>query len=371
MKNTVIVLILCSLISVTHAAVHCVSTAQEFKTALQTAGSNNEDDVIRLKSGDYYTISNTQFIYSYTENNSLEISGGWFDFNQFGCFSQTQNPMDTTLDANDQSMVLMFTYNNDYPNVSFKISNLSILNGFHNQNVGSGIQMALPNNHNGEVIIDRVYFAGNDSDINGALTITWPQTVTIKNSVFQFNKSSEGDGVVQINLRAGNNGLYFINNTMLYNSHDVQSPDASTTTGLKVNIHSMDVDGFPKAFIANNLFWYNENTDIYLPSIGTSYFYNNDLQMVKGTADFEGNNISQSPILAPQILNFTPQPGSPLIDRGLNETVLITDPPFPFDEEWSYGSSDFDGFSRVLNGRVDMGAVEAPPEIPIFEDGFE
>jgi hypothetical protein len=371
MIKTITSLLLCTVIINTQAAVHCVSTSQEFKNALQTAGSNQEDDVIRLKNGDYFTINNTQFLYSYTENNALEISGGWFDFNQLECFSQTLNPMNTTLDANDQSIVLMFTYNNDYPGVSFKISNLSILNGYHSQNVGSGIQMALPNNHNGDVIIDRVYFAGNDSDINGALTITWPKTVTIKNSVFQFNKSGEGDGVVQINLRAGNNGLYFINNTMLYNSHDVQIPDASTTTGLKVNIHSMDVDGFPKAFIANNLFWYNENTDIYLPTIGTSYFFNNNFQTLQGHPDNAGDNMSQTPMLAPQILDFTPVTGSPLIDAGKPAPVLITDPPYPFEESWGYGSQDFDGFSRVINNRVDIGAVEAPPEIPIFKDGFE
>lgn len=371
MKQSIMLIVLIFVVLNVESATHCVETAAEFKAALESAGSNNEDDVIKLKTGDYVSDANTRFIYSYTENKSLEISGGWFDFNQFGCVGQSQDPMATTLDANDESIVLLFTYNNDYPIFNAKISNLSIINGTSTQNVASGLQMALPNNHNGEVIIDRVYFAGNDSDINGALTITWPETVNIKNSVFQFNKAGEGDGVIQINLRADNKGAYFINNTLLYNSHDLLVADSSTTTGLKINIQSMNIDGYPRAFIANNLFWNNEDNDVFLPAIGTSYFYNNNYQTIEGNASFASNNMSQSPLLSLQLLDFTPQPGSPLIDQGKNAEILLGNPPFPFDEDWNYGPSDFDGFSRVINNSVDIGAVEAPPEVPIFENGFE
>jgi len=47
--------------------------------------------------------------------------------------------------------------------------------------------------------------------------------------------------------------------------------------------------------------------------------------------------------------------------------------PVPFELDWDYGVEDYDRgiIGRVAGGRVDIGAVEAPPEVPIFKNGFE
>jgi len=231
--------------------------------------------------------------------------------------------------------------------------------------------MALPALHTGQVQINRVYFIGNDSNQNSALTITRANIATIKNSVFQYNESSGGFGTIQVNPAESSIGIYFFNNTVINNSHNIALPDHTHSAGLVVNITSENVDGYPKALIANNLFWNNDNKDIKLSDNGMVYFYNNNFQTLHGHPDFPANNMSEPPMLAPQILNFTPMPGSPLIDKGMNQSNNHLYLGELFEDDWSYGSQDFDGFSRVINGRVDIGAVESPPETPIFENSFE
>jgi hypothetical protein len=46
--------------------------------------------------------------------------------------------------------------------------------------------------------------------------------------------------------------------------------------------------------------------------------------------------------------DFTPQPGSPVIDAGDPNTTVDT-----------AGTTDFRGLPRIVNGRIDIGAYEA------------
>ena len=152
------------------------------------------------------------------------------------------------------------------------------------------------------------------------------------------------------------------------------APKSTTSSGLKIVVSSSGNTGAePKAWIANNLFWDNDTYDIFtIQQSLTVYFYNNNYETFFGHVDYTANNIFVNPMLSQQLLDFTPQPGSPLIDSGMNAPNSTANP-LPFEQNWDYGDTDFDGDAgfRVVNHRVDIGAIEAPPEIPIFKNGFE
>jgi len=157
------------------------------------------------------------------------------------------------------------------------------------------------------------------------------------------------------------------------NFTNAASTATSNTSGLSVNLNQSQ-QNIPQSLIANNVFWANENSDFYVTfSGGLNYLYNNNYEFGSGFFEDEANNMSVQPQLSPFLLNFTPEPGSPLIDRGLQMPDIPAIVPLTFLEEWDHGAEDFDRgiFFRVVNNRVDIGAVESPPEVPIFEDGFE
>ena len=348
------------------AAVFCVDSSAELQSAFTTAASNGQNDEIRIKQGDYLTPGVSPFIYSPAENETVEISGGWSDFNQLQCFSQLGDPMDTTLDAEGISTVLFVGYDE---NIDFNLSieNVSLVDGFSGTSNAAGLQIANPH----MLSVNRVYFVSNEGAQVSALRVNGGDLVNISNSVFMFNESIAGEGTVNVRSDADGIGHYFVNNTLINNSHDVQSPTSEATSGLYSRLNE-DANGESQAMIINNLFWDNEDLDLRLTAAGSHYVYNNNYQQRLGTGDFNSGNISLAPQLSPLLLDFTPQPGSPLINQGRSMPSLIPIPT-PFELGWSYGEEDFDGgiFGRVVDGRVDIGAVEAPPEVPIFKDGFE
>jgi hypothetical protein len=167
------------------AAFFCVSNGTELLTAIQIANSNGEDDEIRLKNGDYFHPNQLPYYINLREH--IEISGGWSDRGQFNCGGRVlgSNPMDTTIDGNNQSTVLFFTYDDNFPDVDVKISNLTLVNGYSAVNgIASGLQMSLPQYHVGEVDIDRVYFVGNHSLHRSAVSISRAAKTTIKKQCF-------------------------------------------------------------------------------------------------------------------------------------------------------------------------------------------
>ncbi len=354
-----------------NAATFCINDSAELVAALDTARNNGEADEIRIRSGDYLTPNITGFLFNNAENHNLSISGGWTPFNQFDCFSQLAGPLDTTLDGDDFSPVLYIVSGSGTPEIS--ISNLTITKGITQaQNIGAGITFYNYDDFDGQFLLDQVFFFENEGPIGAALSYTGSGTITVRNSVFLFNNNYDGKGVVNVSLSPDTTGFYFINNTMIFNSSDLGDTSTSNVAGLHLNMFQ-DQNNIPQAMIANNLFWYQSASDFYVTfSGGLTYLYNNNYYLGAGLIEDQANNISEQPLLASPLFDFTPQAGSPLINAGLS----MDDPlpvSSPFLENWDHGTEDFDRgiWVRVVNRRVDIGAVEAPPEVPIFKDGFD
>lgn len=131
--------------------------------------------------------------------------------------------------------------------------------------------------------------------------------------------------------------------------------------------------------IVNSIFWNNTDYDICLPPNADSYLFHNNFQQLHGEATLEIGNLSVNPELAPGLVDFAPEPASPMINAGMGQPgPYILDPPNPIDMSWSYGDHDFDldneetnNHLRVIDGQVDIGAVEAFLIDSMFNDRFE
>jgi hypothetical protein len=344
------------------AGTFCVANSTMLETVLDITESNGQDDVIKIKTGTYVPLNDYGFRFYLGENHDLEISGSWDN----DCAEQSLNPLDTVLDGDDINRVISFYTTQSSPTITshINLSMFSVNNGLHHEQTGinattSGLGFRLPYKHEGSITIDRLFFMNNRSNRAAAIRGDGKK-LTIKNSVF-FNNESESGTILTTAEE-----FYFINNTVVNNTYYDQFNNGSSRTGLSVSQYTV------AAFIANNIFWsnYGDDVDGFTNSQGDPvfYLYNNDYQSVNGTFDYISGNISADPQLG--FLNFTPDISSPVVDKGHHLPAIIPFPP-PFEYDWSFGDWDFLSADRVVNNRVDIGAIEAAAEVPIFINSFE
>jgi len=111
------------------AATFCVGTTSELHSALTTASSNNEDDIIHIVQGTY--VGNF-YSTSPDEAYNLTIEGGYTT----GCVSRTVDPTNTVLDGNSAGSVLVLSY---VKLVNFTLDGLTLQNGNAPNAPGGGL----------------------------------------------------------------------------------------------------------------------------------------------------------------------------------------------------------------------------------------
>jgi hypothetical protein len=353
----------------TLAATFCVDTPAELTTALQIASSNGESDQIRLKVGEYAAPLPNGFIVSFSALESLEITGGWSDFNNIPCLVRNNDPRSTIIDGGDTHPLLRATLAVGNVEGNLVIRNLTLRNGRgpDGQNIGA-VHFGLPPS-NVRILVDRVLFWSNSAYGGAAVTALGMQRLTIRNSAFQFNTVRENSGTVQISLTRDDQRFFFVNNTMTSNTHNGTQATRCSALALQV-----PVDGTsPEMLVVNNILWGNTDYDLCLPIDEAVHLYHNNIQDQFRSAQFESGNLSVPPQLAPQLLDITPLPGSPMIDAGLTEPPPLLDPPLPIEDDWGYGDLDFNGLvsGRVVGEGVDIGAAESTFIDRTFCDGFQ
>jgi len=202
------------------------------------------------------------------------------------------------------------------------IRNLSIVRAQVDQ-FSSGLYLSMPaSEFSGEVLIERVQFSGNQGQQGSALRVIGGDKVTVRNSVFVFNRSKNGRGVASI--AGGDIRLYFVNNTFMYNAHDLPSTGADDASALYFGFSLPGT--LPQVLVANNLFWANDTPDLFTSVSGIFHVYNNNFLRRVGQADFEAGNLSVDPQLVNAPLDFTPAQGSPMIDQGYPEPTPSNHP---------------------------------------------
>ena len=167
-------------ISVSKAEAFCVSTAPELQSALTTAASDGEDDIVRVVQGLY----EGNFIYASTEPFDLSVEGGYTD----GCAGRDIDPTNTVLDGLDTERVLVLSTDQV---VDFGVEGLTLQNGRVLSAEGGGLFVLTP----GDVSLLQNRVTSNSGGDGGGIYISGTNTVTLDQNIISVNGGRDGGGV--------------------------------------------------------------------------------------------------------------------------------------------------------------------------------
>jgi hypothetical protein len=343
-----------------YGAEFCVSNATELQDALAQAGTNGEDDVIKVVQGTY--IGN--FSYSSSQGNSITLLGGCTS----GCTGRDLDPSNTVLDGGGSGRVL-YLHNSNGGDM--------FLEGFTLQNgdtsgEGGGIWAFASSESGtaGNITLTNNIIIGNTSEEHGggvysrsSSVVGMSGDVILINNIITGNRASlHGGGVNSFSgSYYGTSGdVILTNNTITGNTSagNVANPGgggvlawSSSSSGTAANIiltnnivrgNSADEGGGVLAYsfsatsgtpgsviltnntvtgntanegggvrleminmnnvidVYNNIIWGNTaslGADIYLEEgFGTATGYNNDYSDMSGSWDNSGGNIDENPL---------------------------------------------------------------------------
>ena len=326
----------------------CVTNASELQAALdQAAVTSDEGSFINIAKGTYKTTdlaSPARFIYQTSIVDPqffIVVRGGW----NADCTVRTAEANDTILDGDHTTQVLVVRI----PAGHAQVYGLTIQNGETDQ-PGAGLAInelgsdhadvtvstnIIRNNHTSRSFGGFRAFASGTGDggINNALTVR--NNVIYGNSADQGNSAGEAVG--------GDGGVVINNNTVTQNS----TIAAGAAGGLSC---------FGPCTIANNIFWNNDNIDLYLSQSGALFDYN-DVGVLGGSAPAESTGDVQ---VDPQ---FVEAADADFHLSGSSPLVAFSPELYPLD----YPYTDPDGDESPTSGRMDAGAYQET----IFVDRFE
>jgi len=213
---------------------------------------------------------------------------------------------------------------------------------------------------NGGLVLNQTRFEHNRGTQGAAVRINHASYIEVANSLFLDNTTDSGGGAVRVIL-ADQDLLYFYNNNVMHNYLGEEIRDA--VTGLQIIS-----TGSAQGLVANNVFYDNEIFGFGHTGNGQIHVYHNLLFQVEDADVINLNNILfANPQFTDDPINLTPLLTSPLINRG----VMPSDHALPLIQNWPLGSQDHNRGTRIRDRRIEIGAIEALPEAPIFADDFE
>jgi len=332
------------------AANFCVGTGDELRSALNVASGNGEDDLIRVRAGNYNaTMNAVAFAYSSGEANALVVEGGW----QLGggpgtCQARVDDPTLTTLDGSNVRRVLMvygFAGAGD-----FTLRNFTVRNGVSSSGAG-GLQVGGGAGYAGDVLVERLVVHSNTGTIGGGMDGgSDGGTFVLSNSLIRDNQCASAHCAAALTINDyGGSGLprtTIIGNTVYGN---VCTQAACTRPGMRIG-------GSAIAEIANNAFDGHSGPDLRLDS--SSQLQSNHLPSFEGTPPTSNTgtvNFADPGFENPAADDFRLRADAALIDLGVSGL------PLP--------ALDLSGLPRLHGARYDIGAYES--QARLFADGFE
>lgn len=357
-----------SMLLVSHtgnAATFCVNQTTELQDALAVAAGNGEDDVIRIKTGTYtYIIPFVQVMFTYDTQEDFDITlqGGWSGSGET-CQRRMLSPTATVLDGGGNKAVLWVTGANSTSG-DITIEQLTIRGGALSAE-GAGMRLGGnygSNGFDGSIVVERVYFDGNQATEGAGLYASTNAGIRIRNSIFRANQCEVNGCAASIaifSLDSSEVRAVFSNNTVFGNTCSDEAGASCVTGGVIVDGLGLS----PRTALLNNAFAQNEGNDVDLTGgSAVDLWYNNIIEFAGTPASSVGNLNFINPGFVSPILDddFNLQADSPMRNAGY-DGFLVGLPP--------YSNSDYAGIARVQEGRIDIGAHEFGERI--FSDGFE
>ena len=379
--------------STTQAATFCVSTDAELLSALFSAESNGQNDVIRLVQGTYLgAVQDTDqgsLVYSSTEAFNLTIEGGYTS----GCTSRVVDPANTVLDGLDTGTVLTLATDQS---ADFTVEGLTLQNGVAIEDGGTADGGGLLVVTKGNLTLTNNVFSANSAigievrANGGGLSISGADSVILTNNTFSANSAASGEanahgGGVSISeagsviltnnvfstnsvvggpdpeVEGNGGGVHVVAPMVILTNNTVTANTASDKGG---GLWLQLVDVSDSADIDNNIIWGNSaarGADLFLDNDGdddllrstVNLFNNNFDQSVAGTflalvfAIDPSNLDNVDPLFVDAASgDYHLQEGSPVINAGNNDAPSLPD-------------EDKDGNPRMVGDVVDMGAFES------------
>ena len=324
-------------------AIHCVATAQELQTALDTAESNGMNDVVKLAQGTYGVSGNgnNKFNYNSDEPCNLAVRGGY----SADCTARTLDSSNTVLDGEQLNGALSIASNGDSPFAQIVVDGITAKNGTYNYSSGEGIYAR---SDHGQILLSNNAVLDNASmDYGGVYAKTSTGSITLANNIVAGNTAGySGAGCY---FSAGEGGeIKLANNTITGNS-TTYSWGYGGGAYFYLNSDSCRLD------LYNNIIWGNSGEyggDIYVDDMSwaTINVYNNDYDPEKTSglpsSGNVGGNINADPLFVDAAAgDYHMSFGSPCIDEGYDSAPAIP-------------AIDFEGDQRVLGETADIGADE-------------
>lgn len=320
------------------ASAFCVTTSTELRAALAASsdGGANQDELnwIKVATGTYLTSDvHDRFFYINTSATSrLQI---WGDFNS-DCSQLGEESSQTILDGGGSTQVLVVRSAHG----EVDLLNLTLQNGNTTQ-PGGGLAVNETGSTSGDVLLRNLIIRNNHTSVfdGGFRAFAYgAHVIYFDNNLVVGNSADQGEGAGEL---SGDDHVY------------VRYDTVSMNTAPNSDIGGLFCSGTPVCEIANDAFWQNANTDLYLFSDASMYF--NDVGVLGGMSPSTNvGAIDTDPLFVDAAGgNFHLGNGSPLI--GVS-TYL-----------YSGSDNDIEGHALPLTGSTDVGAYMET----IFNDGFE
>ncbi len=337
--------------TVGRTATFCVDSPTELTTAFNAAGSNNEDDVVRIKTGTYATSAGSNaFHYATNQSFAITVQGGWEAFLQFDCFRRIDDPTATILSGSNVRRALQMSGN---PGTSgtMVIENLTLRDGHAVEHGGGLRQQGGGAGFTGNVRVERVYFRNNVSEsLGGGASIASEGIVELRNNLFFGNHADtdHGAAVITALFASASSVRNFIgNNTVVANT---------CGAGGNCQTGGFLVFGTARASVYSNAFFANDGNDVQFGGASADLLFNNIHQFFGTPVNNIGNIDVADPLFANVLaLDFRLRFESPLRNAGFPGT----DP----------GEVDFAGAPRINDDRIDIGAFENSEVL--FKNSFQ
>jgi hypothetical protein len=322
--------LLLSVAPAAHATLYCVSALSGLQTALNSAGSNNQDDEFRFRSVNFALTA--QLLLSVVDAHNVTLSGGW------GAACSALDGGTTVLDGQASFGIL---HVDAAAGAGVSVSRFDFQNAMGSLDHGGALWVIAP----GQISIElNRFFANRHSVAAGALTASTFGNLWVRNNLFYANQAPD---VGAAELYAQGGAAYLTNNTVVGNS--------GTLAG---SLGGILVSGAAQFTVANNILWSNSGSNLLI--VNSALLLNNDVGAITGNPPQPGsqNNLAVAPEYAGGLFNFRLAPDTALVDAGVDS------PP------GGLTTVDLDGHARWQSTHVDIGAYETTPAV-LFANGFE
>lgn len=310
------------------ALVVCVHTPAELIDALDAAQTNQQDDELRIRTGEYTAPADAPFIASVTDGRALQISGGWDGANG-GCDYRIENATRSRISrtGNGNGRVLYLT-GGAAAMAPISVSNLLLSNGRAETNFSGGClymgSSGQPLRVERTIVQNCTAATGN----GGGIYLTGPRLQAVGN-LLQLNQAGRGGGLYAL-LNGSGGYLHLANNTVVGNA----ATQASQGSGVQVL-----TSGGGQASLANNILWNNEalsnRVDLLVEAGSVVSSSNDHIDRLAGNFVVPATNRSSGDPGLASNNTFALTAGSICRDSGLDAppggtpTVDLTDNPRP------------------------------------------